>query len=242
MLLPEVIDMECVVLADTQARRTALQWALEDLGEDWRCVPFSQAEQALRHLQARPVELAVLAPGEASSALLDALRTQPLLAPPYLLGDGFPAPDGPLPPLPELPGLLAHRRCTGGLPALCPLRQPEAEALARGLLHALGVPQRLRAWAFLPEMVALTAVHPPLMDDLSHRLYPLIARRYGMTPAAIERSLRLCVESTWSRGELARLERFFGSSVDPDRGKPTNREFLCRLQERVTLASRRLRR
>lgn len=242
MLLPEVIDMECIVLADTQARRTALQWALEDLGEDWRCVPFSQAEHALRHLQARAAALAVLSPGEASSALLDALHAQPLLAPPYLLGDGFPAPDGPLPPLPELPGLLARWRCIGCLPALCPLRLPEAEALARGLLHALGVPQGLRAWAFLPGMIALTAVHPPLLHDLAHGLYPLVARQHRMTPAAVERSLRLCVESTWSRGELARLERFFGSSVDPDRGKPTNREFLFRLQERVTLAARRLRR
>ena len=43
------------------------------------------------------------------------------------------------------------------------------------------------------------------------------------------------------QGELARLERFFGSSVDPDRGKPTNREFLFRLQERVTLGALRLR-
>lgn len=242
MLLPEVIDMECVVLADTQGRRTALQWALEDLGEDWRCIPCFQAEQTLHLLRTRGVELVVLTASPESAALLSLLHAQPLLAPPYLLGDGFPAPDGPLPPLPELPGLLEHRRCTGCLPALCPLRLPEAEALARGLLHALGVPQGLRAWAFLPGMIALTAVHPPLMHDLAHGLYPLLARQHRMTPAAVERSLRLCVESTWSRGELSRLERFFGSSVDPDRGKPTNREFLFRLQERVTLAARRLRR
>ncbi|MBQ7850307.1 MAG: sporulation initiation factor Spo0A C-terminal domain-containing protein, partial [Clostridia bacterium] len=139
------------------------------------------------------------------------------------------------------PGQLAAWRLSGQLPVLSRLRQGKAEALARGLLHALGVPEKLRAWVFLPDMVALTAVHPPLMDDLAHRLYPLIARRHQMTPAAVERSLRLCVESTWSQGELARLERFFGSSVDPDRGKPTNREFLFRLQERVTLGALRLR-
>ena len=71
-------------------------------------------------------------------------------------------------------------------------------------------------------------------------LYPLIARRHGLTPAAVERSLRLCIEATWTRGDLAAIDRFFGSSVDPDRGKPTNREFICRVQERVTLAARRL--
>ena len=89
-------------------------------------------------------------------------------------------------------------------------------------------------------MVALTAVHPPLLTDLTHALYPLIARRHGKKPAAVERSLRLCIESTWMRGDLTGLERFFGCSVDPDKGKPTNREFLCRVQERVTFAARRL--
>lgn len=232
--------MECIVLAESEALRTGLQWALEDLGEDWRCSPCSQSEQALRILQTRGVELFVLTACPESAVLLSLLHAQPLLAPPYVLGDGFPAPDGPLPPLPDLPGRLSAWRASGQLPVLCRLRLGEAEALARGLLHALGVPEGLRAWAFLPDMVALSAVHPPLMADLSHRLYPLIARRHRMTPSAVERSLRLCVESTWSRGELTRLERFFGSSVDPDRGKPTNREFLFRLQERVALAAGRL--
>ena len=90
------------------------------------------------------------------------------------------------------------------------------------------------------EVVALCAAHPVLMDDLRHRLYPLVARRHAMTPAAVERSLRLAVESTWSRGDLAKLERFFGHSVDPERGKPTNKEFLARLQERMALAAERI--
>ena len=47
----------------------------------------------------------------------------------------------------------------------------------------------------------------------------------------MERSLRLCVESVWTSGQLRSLERFFGHSVDPERGKPTNREFIAMLEE-----------
>jgi len=93
----------------------------------------------------------------------------------------------------------------------------------------------------LPDMAALTAVHPAYLTDLQHGLYPVTGQRHRMTAGAVERSLRLCVEATWSRGALEDLERFFGSSVDPDRGKPTNREFLCRVQERITLGASRLR-
>lgn len=232
--------MDCIVLAGSGERRMRLQWQLEDLGEDWRCLPATRPEQALQMLRGQWFDLVVATERNACAALENALRAQPPLAPPCVLGEGFAGPDGPLPALSALPGMIQARYADGLLPALSGLRLQETTALAQGLLHALGVPPRLRAWRFLPGMAALTAVHPPLLTDLQHRLYPLIARRSAMTPAAVERSLRLCVESTWSRGSLEALERFFGSSVDPERGKPTNREFLCRIQERLTLAAGRL--
>lgn len=234
--------MECIVLAEGAVRRTELQWQLEDLGADWRCRAASQAEQAMELLRAQAAEILVITAGRESAALLELLHAQPLLAPPYVLGAGLPAPDGDLPEAVTLPEILRAWKRSGRLPALCGMRLGETQMLAQGLLNALGVPERLRAWDFLPDMTALTAVHPPLLTDLAHGLYPLIARRHGMTAGAVERSLRLCVEATWSRGSLEALERFFGSSVDPDRGKPTNREFLCRIQERLTLAAHRLRR
>ena len=42
------------------------------------------------------------------------------------------------------------------------------------------------------------------------------------------------------RGSIGALDRFFGSSVDPEKGKPTNREFLCRIREHITLGALRL--
>ena len=232
--------MNAIILSDAPAWRLRTAWQLENLGPEWRCTEAASAPQAYCLLTEMPVELAVLTPCPAARALLQLLTERPLLSPPYLLGDGFHAPDGPLPDAAALPGLLRRWMHEGTLPSYHALRLPEAERLARGMLHALGIPQRLSAWDFLPEAVALTVVHPPLLNDLTHGLYPLVARRHDRKPAAVERSLRLCIEATWIRGDLAGLERFFGSSVDPDKGKPTNREFLCRVQERVTFAARRL--
>ena len=232
--------MECIVLAERADERRRLAWQVEDQGADWRCAEAATAAQAYQAMSARPADVLMLAAGPESAALARHLTAHPLLAPPYVLGVGFPAADGVLPDMTLLPTVLMAWKRTGRLPALHTLRLPEATALARGMLHAIGAPTRLRAWDFLPEMAGLTAVHPPLLTDMTHALYPLIARRYGMTPGAVERSLRLWVEAAWSRGDLMAQERFFGSSVDPDRGKPTNREFLCRVQERVTLGARRL--
>lgn len=230
--------MNCIVLARNEAQGRRIQYALEDLGESWRCAPVETAEQALRMLSG--TEVLLVQPCGEAWLLLRSVAERPPLAPPYVLGLGMDAPDGRLAELAALPELLHTWRGAGRFPVLAERHLPATRELAAALLHAMAVPRRLRAWAFLPEMIALTVVHPPLLTDLCHGLYPLVAGKYGMTAAGVERSLRLCVESTWTHGSLAALERFFGSSVDPERGKPTNREFLCRVQERLTLTMGRL--
>lgn len=229
--------MECIVLAPPDAQGRQWQYEIENLGEDWQCTLSFCAAQAALRMQER-ADLLLLLPCGESRLLLDVLRTKPPLAPPYILGED--APDGPLMAAEALPGWLQGQRDALRLPALAEKHLPAVREIATALLRSLEVPQRLRGWAFLPDMCALTVVHPPLLCDLRHGLYPLVAQRHGMTAAAVERSLRLCVESTWMHGSLAALDRFFGCSVDPEKGKPTNREFLCRVQERLTLSMLRL--
>ena len=231
--------MRCIMLSPDSRKGREWQYAVENLGEDWQCDRVLHSGQALQCLE-RYADVLLLADCGESRALLHALTASPLLAPPYILGIDWDAPDGMLRAPEDLADSLEAMRRAGALPALSVWWSARVEAMASALLRTLNVPNRLRAWEFLPEMAALTVTHPPLVNDLSHGLYPLIARRHGMTAAGVERSLRLCVESTWVNGSITALERFFGSSVDPERGKPTNREFLCRIQERLTLSMRRL--
>ena len=231
-----------VVLSTSPAIRENYLLAVENLGDTWRCATCDDMSGAYQ--AAREADILILCPCRASEALLQRLAVRPMASPPFLLGDGLDHPllDGSvsLREIAGLPDWLDHREQTGLLPRLAAARLPEMTCLARGLLRALSVPAGLGAWRFLPDMAAMAALHPALMRDLRSRLYPLSARRHGMTPGAVERSLRLCVESAWSRGRLDALERFFGQSVDPERGKPTNREFLLRVTDQLTGAAQRL--
>jgi len=229
--------MKAIVHAPSEQLARQWQYAVEDLGVEWRCVPVTSADQALASLE-EGADVLLLLPGRESRVLLRAVEEHPPLAPPYVLGED--APDGPLPQAAELPRLLHTWRRQGRLPALTDHHLPATMDIAAALLRTMDAPRRLRAWAFLPEMCALTVVHPPLLHDLQHGLYPLIGAKHGLSASAVERSLRLWVESTWMHGKLSALDRFFGASVDPERGKPTNREFLCRVQERLTLSMQRL--
>ena len=227
--------MKVIVLAPDEEAGKSWQYAVENLGEAWWCTPVIEAEAIYPLLTG--TELLLLPGGETSALLARVLQHMPV-APPFILGEG--APDGPLPPVEALPELLSKWRREGIIPALAQRNMPAATEMAAALLRRMEAPRRLRAWTFLPEMCALTVTHPPLMRDLQHGLYPMMASRHGMTAAGVERSLRLWVESTWTHGSLEALDRFFGASVDPEKGKPTNREFLCGVQVQLTRAMQRL--
>ena len=231
--------MECVLFgAASDTRMPSL--LIESMDEKWRCTPVNDpgAAYGLR------CDVLVVFPCAGAAELVGLLRLRPPMQAPYLVmcsqeGEGC---DLMLTrgELSRLPALIGEREQQGLLPQLCLARVPLMTELAMGLLKALELRPELTAWRFLPEMAALTAVHPALLDGLSAHLYPLIGSRYGMRPAAVERSLRLAVESAWTRSSIWALERFFGQSIDPEKGKPTNREFLCQVCEHLTLAAQRL--
>ncbi len=66
--------------------------------------------------------------------------------------------------------------------------------------------------------------------------YQACAEAFATTPAAVERCLRVAVESVFTQGSMRGIEAFFGATVDPERGKPTNRAFLMQAVERLRLA------
>lgn len=212
--------MRCLILALTRAQGMHWLTLLEDRGEEWRCAVYLDAAEAYGALCAEYYGMCLLCPCPEAEALAARLAERPPMAAPWVVWAGSSLPTG--------------------IPPGAAQRLPQVTCLSRALLKALTVKPGLRAWAFLPDMAALAVVHPPLLQDLHGKMYPLVARRHGMSVSAVERSLRTLVESTWNRGNLAALERFFGHSVDPEKGKPTNKEFLFRVQERITLAARRL--
>ena len=203
-----------------------------------------EAPHTAPHLPDSAADAVILPDTAQGRLLLSAMAARPCPQAPYIILDRWQGAPCDAVSAPQQASSLAATlfawQKSGRLPVLAALQLPQLTCLSRSLLRSLDVPQTLRAMHFLPDMLALCTAHPPLTADLAHRLYPLVARRHALTAAAVERSLRLLVEATWTRAGAPALERFFGHSVDPERGKPTNKEFLARMQERIALAQRRL--
>ena len=60
-------------------------------------------------------------------------------------------------------------------------------------------------------------------------LYPQIAAKFDTTASRVERGIRYLIEVTWTRADMDILCGYFGNTVSPDRGKPTNGEFIAQI-------------
>lgn len=104
------------------------------------------------------------------------------------------------------------------------------------LLIDIGIPASLSGYTYLREaihMVIDTGITPD--GALSKLIYPVIARKYAKTPASVEKAIRTAIETAWMRGHTELLNRLFGYTVNAQRGKPTNTEFIAMIADRYSV-------
>lgn len=100
-------------------------------------------------------------------------------------------------------------------------------------LIELGIARHLDGFKYIMEAVLLVLEDINYQNNFSKCLYPVVARRYNTTASCVERSIRHAVESACSHIRLAVLQREFGNTIDSDRGKPTNSEFIARVADKM---------
>lgn len=115
-------------------------------------------------------------------------------------------------------------------------RSTEVEVTA--LIHEIGIPAHIRGYLYLRDAISMAVHRVDILGAITKELYPSIARKYDTTPSRVERAIRHAIEVAWSRGNVDLLVRLFGHTVNSDRGKPTNSEFIAMLSDRLRMESR----
>lgn len=103
----------------------------------------------------------------------------------------------------------------------------DLELRVSSLLRQLGVPAHIKGYQYLRKAIMAAAKDPDVMDAVTKVLYPAIAKRYHTTASRVERAMRKAIEVAWDRGDVDYLQHYFGYSVNPRSGKPTNSEFIA---------------
>ncbi len=102
-------------------------------------------------------------------------------------------------------------------------------------LHELGVPSHIKGYQYIREGIAIIYNKPSVIGGITKELYPEIARKYNSTTSRVERAIRHAIEISWNRANWDFMEDVFGYSVDIDKAKPTNSEFIVTIADKLRL-------
>jgi two-component system response regulator (stage 0 sporulation protein A) len=103
------------------------------------------------------------------------------------------------------------------------------------ILHQLGVPSHIKGYQYIREGISIIYERPEVIGGITKELYPDIAKSFSTTVSRVERAIRHAIEVSWNRGNWDLMEEIFGHSVDIDKAKPTNSEFIVTVADKLRL-------
>ena len=103
------------------------------------------------------------------------------------------------------------------------------------MLHELGIPSHIKGYQYIREAVNIIFDNPSVIGGITKELYPELAQKFNTTTSRVERAIRHAIEVSWNRGNLDFMEEIFGYSVDIDKAKPTNSEFMVTIADKLRL-------
>lgn len=103
------------------------------------------------------------------------------------------------------------------------------------LLHALGIPSHIKGYQFIRTAIMMVYENPGYIGGITKDLYPGLSMKFNTSIQRVERAIRHAIEVSWLRGDIELMEEIFGHSVDIDRAKPTNSEFIVTIADKLRL-------
>ena len=112
---------------------------------------------------------------------------------------------------------------------------PDIEAQVTRIIHQIGVPAHIKGYQYLRTAILLTVKDSDIINSVTKILYPSVAKKYQTTTSRVERAIRHAIEVAWDRGDVDTLNSYFGYTIQNNRGKPTNSEFIAMIADNLRL-------
>ena len=130
---------------------------------------------------------------------------------------------------------LADVKVTSGVSVKSIEEEIDLEALVTECIHELGVPAHIKGYQYIRTAIMMVVEDMDMLNFITKRLYPEIAKAYGTTSSRVERPIRHSIEVAWSRGKPETMNDIFGYTIHTGKGKPTNSEFIAMVADRIRL-------
>ena len=102
-------------------------------------------------------------------------------------------------------------------------------------IQRVGIPAHIKGYHYIRTAITMMTDDMELAHSVTKILYPAVAKKFDTTPQRVERAIRHAIEVAWNRGDPAVLNEMFGYTIDSERGKPTNSEFIAMISDKIRL-------
>ncbi len=102
-------------------------------------------------------------------------------------------------------------------------------------IHSVGIPANIKGYQYLRDAIMMSIADTELIGAITKQLYPKVAGRHNTSPSRVERAIRHAIEVACMRGNDEVLYRLFGYTVNNNKGKPTNSEFIALIADKLRL-------
>lgn len=103
------------------------------------------------------------------------------------------------------------------------------------IIHQIGVPAHIKGYHYLRDAILMSVKDGEVINSVTKLLYPTVAKKHKTTSSRVERAIRHAIEVAWDRGNVDTLDSYFGYTIQNDRGKPTNSEFIAMIADKLRL-------
>ena len=111
----------------------------------------------------------------------------------------------------------------------------ELELMVTEIIHQIGVPAHIKGYHYLREAILLSVKNSEIINSVTKLLYPTVAKNHSTTSSRVESAIRHAIEVAWDRGDIDVLNSYFGYTIQNERGKPTNSEFIAMISDKLRL-------
>ena len=111
----------------------------------------------------------------------------------------------------------------------------DLESQVTKIIHQIGVPAHIKGYQYLRAAILMTIENSNIINSVTKVLYPSVAKKFNTTTSRVERAIRHAIEVAWDRGDVDTLNSYFGYTIQNERGKPTNSEFIAMIADNLRL-------
>ncbi len=106
------------------------------------------------------------------------------------------------------------------------------EIKTRKYLLQLGFQPNLKGYILLSRLIEMALDGDEILP-LKYVGYKSLASEFAVNAASVEKDIQNAISSAWLRGNVETLYHEFGETLDENKGKPTNKQFVLTALERL---------